>query len=342
MLREVRNHFVASAAVATALRVLASCAGPADLVASSPGDFDPVHPPQVLSLTGSIQLSDPAVTQVAERLWLYSTGPGIAVRSSADILAWQDEKPVFDQNPAWIADVLPAVTDLWSPSIAYFGGQFHLYYAASTYASDQSCIGHATADSIGPGEAFTDLGSLICSNVSGATDNFNAIDPSIFFEDETDPWLVFGSYDSGIKLIALDAQGNRLDSQMTSIAARSSDNPAIQAPFLMKRSGYYYLFVSFDHCCEGANSDHSIRVGRATELTGPYVDRDGVEMLNGGGTLVLASDSNWRGPGSNTVFMFSGKRYEAYHAYDASNGTATLRIAELDFDNDGWPVSGGP
>jgi arabinan endo-1,5-alpha-L-arabinosidase len=84
-------------------------------------------------------------------------------------------------------------------------------------------------------------------------------------------------------------------------------------------------------------------VGRANSILGPYLDRDGADMLNGGGTLVLTGDSRWKGPGSNMVFSDAGKRYNVYHAYDAnSNGQSTLRIAELVFDNDAWPVSAGP
>ena len=325
-----------------------ACSGPPDVVASSTGDFDPSNPPQPLSLSGSILLSDPAVIRVGQRVWLYATGPGIIVKSSTDLHTWQDEEPVFSQNPSWIANLVPNATDLWSPYVAFFGGKYHLYYAASTFGSAQSCIGHATADSIGQGSEFVDQGSVICSDVNGAVENFNAIDPSLYFDVETQPWLVFGSYDSGIKLIALNADGGRLDTQMTTLATRSSDNPAIQAPFLMKRTEYYYLFVSFDHCCNGVNSDHNIRVGRATNLLGPYMDRDGKPMITdtsqpGGGTLVLESDNRWKGPGSNSVFTDGAKRYNAYHAYDAdSNGQATLRIAELVFGNDGWPVSGGP
>jgi arabinan endo-1,5-alpha-L-arabinosidase len=312
-------------------------------VAASYGDFDPNNPPKVLTLSGSTQAGDPSAIRAGARVWLYSTGLGIAVKSSADLQLWQDQDPVFAQNPGWIANVLPAVTDLWAPSIAFFGGLFHLYYAASTYASAQSCIGHATTASIGSGSPFVDQGSIICSNITNVVENFNAIDPSVFFENESTPWLVFGSYDSGIKLIALDADGSRLDAQMYSVAMRSSDNPAIQAPYLMKWQNYYYLFVSFDHCCQGVNSDHSIRVGRATNVLGPYLDRDGIDMMNGGGTLILAGDSRWKGPGSNTVFVDAGKRYNVYHAYDAdSNGLSALRVAELSFDNDGWPVSGGP
>jgi arabinan endo-1,5-alpha-L-arabinosidase len=93
----------------------------------------------------------------------------------------------------------------------------------------------------------------------------------------------------------------------------------------------------------GIDSTHNIRVGRASSLQGPYLDRDGIDMMNGGGTLVLAGDSRWKGPGGNMVLADDGKRYNVYHAYDAnSNGASTLRIAELAFDNDGWPMSAGP
>ncbi len=334
----LRWHFVVALfAVATA------CQGPADVVASAYGDFDPNHPPQILQLSGSLPFHDPTLFHAADRYWIYGSGTGLETKSSADMLDWQAGAPIFGQNPSWIANLVPDVTDLWSPSVAYFGSLYHLYYSASVFGSDQSCIGHATASAIGSGATFDDQGSVICSNVSGQTDDFNAIDPAVFLESDVEPWLVFGSYDSGIKLIQLDASGARLGSQLVALAARSSDNPAIQEPSLFKWRDYYYLFVSFDQCCQGVNSTHNIRVGRSRQLLGPYLDQDGVDMMNGGGTLVLAGDARWPGPGSNMVYEEPGRRVNVYHAYDAdNNGVNTLRIAELAFDNDGWPISAGP
>jgi len=320
-----------------------SCRADPDLVASSYGDLDPGHPPDVLALTGSLHLSDPYAIRVGQRIWIFSTGPGIPTRSSADMLQWQDEGQVFAQNPSWIAPLLPAVTDLWSPALAYFGGKFHLYYAASTFSSNQSCIGHATADTIGQGSPFLDQGQVICSNVSGAVEDFNAIDPSVYVETDGSVWLAFGSWESGIKLIALGADGGPVASPLFPIAMRPPSNAAIQACHLMKWRDFYYLFVSFDGCCSGVDSTHSIHVGRSSSLTGPYLDRDNLDMMDGGGTLVLESNADWKGPGSNMIFTDAGKQYNVYHAFDVSaNGAATLRISELAFDNDGWPVSGGP
>jgi arabinan endo-1,5-alpha-L-arabinosidase len=154
---------------------------------------------------------------------------------------------------------------------------------------------------------------------------------------------VFGSFGSGIKLIQLDGDGARVGDELLSLAQRSPDNPAIQAPFLMYRAPYFYLFVSFDRCCRGVSSTYNIRVGRANQIGGPYVDRDGVPMLQGGGALVLEGNDRWRGVGASTILTTRGQDYAVYHSYDANAaGRATLRISEVAWDSDGWPVLGGP
>jgi arabinan endo-1,5-alpha-L-arabinosidase len=43
------------------------------------------------------------------------------------------------------------------------------------------------------------------------------------------------------------------------------------------------------------------------------------------------------------VVFWQQRAYNVYHAYDADqNGASTLRVSELAWDKDGWPVSGGP
>ena len=306
-------------------------------MASSYGDYDPRQPPAVFPVQGDIEVTDPALFRWGDIYWVFSTGAGIVVHSSQDLVTFRKEAaPVFAQNPAWIAEKLPQVTDLWSPEISVFGGLIHLYYAASTFSSGKSCIGHATTPSLE--QPFTDKGSIICSNVGSTNDAFDAIDPAVLLNAPDDPWLVFGSWGDGIHLLALDAAGNRRDEQMVALAARPADNPALQAAFLYRWRDTYYLFVSFDN-----NPAHTLRVGRAQQVAGPYVDRDGVPMLQGGGTLVLSGNSQFKGPGSNSILDDDGRRLNAYHAYDSSrNGAAVLRLAPLFFDEEGWPVTAGP
>jgi arabinan endo-1,5-alpha-L-arabinosidase len=228
---------------------------------------------------------------------------------------------------------------LWAPDLSFFGGQYHLYYSVSTFGSNASCIGHATRASMSSG-SFRDQGSVVCSN-HGSKDDWNAIDPNVVVDEAGAPWLVFGSFWSGIKAVALNPDGTRKDSALHALASRGGG--AIEGPFVVRRCGYYYLFVSFDRCCDGVNSTYNIRVGRAQKVLGPYLDRAGKPMLEGGGTLLVSGAGRWHGPGHNAV-LFSGKRaYNVYHAYDAnSNGASMLRVSELVWDNEGWPVSGGP
>jgi arabinan endo-1,5-alpha-L-arabinosidase len=308
----------------------------ADTVASSYGDYDPGHPPAVAPVQNAPQVIDPALFRWGDTYWVFSTGAGIAVHSSQDLVTFRDEQPVFAQNPAWIAQTLSGVTDLWSPELRVFGGLIHLYYAASTFSSGKSCIGHATTTSLDV--PFMDHGSIVCSSLGSTSDPYDAIDPTVLVNAPDDPWLAFGSWGDGIHLISLDLTGNRRDNQMVTIATRPASNPALQASFLYRWRDYYYLFVSFD-----SNPSHTLRVGRSEQLAGPYVDRDGVAMLQGGGALLLSGDGRFKGPGSNSILDDQGRRLNAYHAYDGSqNGVGVLRIAPLCFDDSGWPVTAGP
>jgi arabinan endo-1,5-alpha-L-arabinosidase len=298
--------------------------------------------PVLLDLTGDIEVHDPTLVRVSDGYRLFGTGPGITQRSSPDMLDFSEEDAIFTENPAWIEERVPGATHLWSPDVSRFGDLYHLYYAASTFGGNRSCIGHATTEDPTLPDAWTDRGEVICSNADGIAHDWNAIDPNLLLDGDT-PWLVFGSYLSGIKLTRLDATGSSATGELVSLAARSGDTQAIQASSLFRQGEFYYLFTSFDGCCNGVDTTHKIMVGRSEELEGPYVDRDGVPLLDGGGSLLLESGERFRGPGSNTIFADGGKRYNVYHAYDAdADGRISLRISTLVFDAEGWPVSAGP
>src|SRR5690606_4276877 len=97
----------------------------------------------------------------------------------------------------------------------------------------------------------------------------------------------------------------------TSIASAQGPNRPrpVEAPFIIRRGEYYYLFLSFDRCCAGENSTYNIRVGRSEEVTGPYLDANGVPMTRGGGSLVLAGYGNVRGPGHNSILTEGEQHY---------------------------------
>ncbi|MGI5149439.1 family 43 glycosylhydrolase [Plantactinospora sp. CA-294935] len=148
-------------------------------------------------------------------------------------------------------------------------------------------------------------------------------------------WLSFGSFWSGIKLIALNpSTGKRPDTTIRSIAGRNGG--AIEAPYMFKHGSYYYLWVSFDRCCQGASSTYRIMVGRSTSPTGPFVDRNGTAMTAGGGTQILAGHGSIHGPGHQAVFADTDSEVLVYHYY-ANNGASFLGINLIGYDSAGWP-----
>jgi arabinan endo-1,5-alpha-L-arabinosidase len=307
------------------------------------GVLDPAAPPTTLPLSGSLIVHDPAVIASGGRYYLLHTGARIPVKVSTGLTGWSDAGTVFASNPEWIGSLVSGVNDLWAPDVSRFGGSYHLYYSASTFGSNRSCIGHATRASLSSG-SWVDQGPVICSNtVTGVSDDWNAIDPNLVQDGEGVPWLAFGSFWTGIKLIRLDLSGARADTTLHALAERATDGRAIEAPFITRRCGYYYLFASFDYCCRGSASTYRIMVGRSTSVLGPYTDRTETRMLDGAGSLLVQGNTRWRGPGHNTLLFVGTAAYNLYHSYDSQNqGQPTLRIAELRWDEQGWPVSGGP
>lgn len=302
--------------------------------------YDPSKPPKVLALTGNLGTHDPALIEANGKYYLYATGDGIGAKTSTNLTAWSGAPAVFSANPAWIESEVPGATNLWAPDISEFGGQYHLYYAASTFGSNHSCIGHATRAALDTG-SFADHGSLLCSNADGATDDFNAIDPNVVLDESGVPWMSFGSFWSGIKLVKLATDGTRADASIKGIANRPQDSGALEGPFIVRRCGYYYLFVSFGACC-GSPWDYNVRVGRSTNVGGPYVDKAGTAMTQGGGTPLVTGNATWTAPGHNAVIFTASGAYNVYHALDANHQNPVLRVAELVWDADGWPISGGP
>jgi arabinan endo-1,5-alpha-L-arabinosidase len=297
--------------------------------------------PAQLEVSGDVtQVHDPAVIRANGQYYLYSTGPGIVERRSSDLTSWTATGSVFVENPAWVKERFGELSALWAPDISNFGGTYHLYYAASSFGSNRSCIGHATKSNLAASGAWVDRGPVLCSNDAGSVDDFNAIDPNVTIAEDGTPWLSFGSFWSGLKLVKLTTNGARADTGIQAIAGRGGG--PIEAPFIVFQKPYYYLFASFDFCCQGANSNYRQVVGRSRSITGPYLDRTGLPMLSGGGTPVLSGNARWRGPGHNALLRRGNELLNVYHAYDALNdGIPTLRIAQLNWQ-EGWPVAAEP
>jgi arabinan endo-1,5-alpha-L-arabinosidase len=304
---------------------------------------------------GEVRVHDPVIAKQGDVYYVFGTGPGVSILRSTDLVHWERAGRVFDRPPAWVASAVPEARGFWAPDISRFAGRYHLYYAVSSFGSQRSAIGLATnvtLDPSSPDYRWEDRG-MVVESVPGVS-TFNAIDPNVALDEAGDPWLSWGSFWGGIKMRRLDPATGKLsprDTTLYSLAARqgvdvttgANDAQAIEAPFVVRHGGYYWLFVSFDLCCRGAESTYNIRVGRAPAITGPYVDRAGVPMTGGGGTLVLGGEGRIRGPGHNAVYSEGGRDYLVHHYYDAEDRyRSKLQIRPLTWSADGWPVAGAP
>ncbi len=288
-----------------------------------------------------IAVHDPSMIWDGARYYLFATGGMLAFRSSPDLLSWTNAGSVFSAVPAWVATAIGSTpTDLWAPDISYFGGRFHVYYAGSTFGSNDSVIGLATTTSL-QSPQWVDQGLIVRSTTA---DDFNAIDPSVTFDPACNPWLVFGSYWTGIKLRKLDATTGQLAAdEGATYALASRGGSSIEGGSVISHNGYYYLFVSFGTCCAGVNSTYETMVGRASNLTGPYTNKLGVDMMTGAAEELLVTSGRYIGPGGGTAWRNGDSYLYVYHYYDGQdNGVSKLQIRPIAFDADNWIVLGAP
>ncbi|MEG1118502.1 MAG: family 43 glycosylhydrolase, partial [Janthinobacterium sp.] len=135
-------------------------------------------------------------------------------------------------------------------------------------------------------------------------DEWNAIDSNIVTDKQGTPWMAFGSFWNGIKLVKLNADWKTIaePQEWHSLARRAPLPPRagefkpapeeIEAPFIFQRGNDYFLFVSWGLCCQKEKSTYHLAVGRSKSVTGPYLDKDGRDMAQGGGTVVLKGDKD--------------------------------------------------
>lgn len=314
--------------------------------------------PEVLTLEGDLRVHDPVVIKEGDTYYVFSTGGGrrsggvIPIRCSKDLVHWKEIGYVFESLPEWAPKEIQRARGAWAPDISYYNEKYHLYYSVSTFGRNNSAIGlvtNKTLDPNSPDYKWEDQGMVVRS--TEGKDDWNAIDANLVYENKNSVWLCWGSFWSGIQMRRIDYETGKLSTEDTrhfTLSSRPRLNEhqtppvegAVEAPFIIKHGRYWYLFVSFDFCCRGAKSTYNIVVGRSRKITGPYVDKDGVPMTEGGGTQVIeATTPNWRGPGHNSVLQDDGGDYLVFHAYHGETGRSELKISTMVWE-DGWPRVG--
>jgi arabinan endo-1,5-alpha-L-arabinosidase len=301
---------------------------------------------------GNYFLHDPGtMIKDGTNYFIYGDGQGIDGIKSSDLRNWSATSVIFPGGPpAWTSNSVPGFTGyFWAPDNAYFNGRYNIYYACSQWGTINSAIGLVTTPSL-VSPAWTDQGKVIQSNPNFATNAttdltaYNCIDPSVMVDTNGSVWMSFGSYSDGILIMQLDPTTGKRISPSSPIYRVANNGPVFfsnteEGSCLYQHGGYYYLFVNFGGCCAGVDSTYNIRVGRSTSVTGPYYDKNGTNMVNGGGTMVLESTARYIGPGHAAIMNDNGINWFTFHYYDGNNnGNATVGMMKFNWTADGWPA----
>lgn len=311
--------------------------------------------------------ADPAVIRGKDGWWYaYGTtdplreGEGarhlIPTARSTDLVSWEYVGDAFTET------TLPAYADtgrgaaLWAPDVRYVDGQYRMYFVVTqttvTDEPDDNAIGVATAPT--PTGPWTPSDEPVVEprrGGAGEPGNFLwTFDPSHVQAPDGTEHLFYGSYYGGIWQTTLSDDGTRAAGDPVQVTI---DN-TYEGAYVVQRDGWWYLFASSANCCAGPTTGYSVHVGRSRDLAGPYVDREGVPLLQSraGGTPVVAPNGNrWVGTGHNAVVTdLAGQDWLAYHAIDRDDpyldGTDGINERPMLLDRldwvDGWPtVRGG-
>ena len=305
--------------------------------------------------TTTPMVHDPVMAYEDSTYYLFSTGMGIQQLTSRDRQLWTvSATPVMTVIPQWTHDSVPGFQQhVWAPDVIQWHGRWWLSYSCSTFGKNGSAIGLLSTRSLAR-QLWNDEGCIVTSREH--RDQWNAIDPCFVVDEHDQPWLFWGSFWDGIQLCRLDTTMHlAAGEQPRTIArrhaprdySRAEQNPtskyagvnAIEAPFVFRHDGWYYLFVSWDYCCRGSKSNYRVAVGRSRQVDGPYLDRQGRDMLQGGGTIVIEGDKqHFEAAGHCSVYHVDGRDVFLCHGYSVERkGAPVLIQRDISWTADGWP-----
>jgi xylan 1,4-beta-xylosidase len=276
---------------------------------------------------------DPTIIRVGTTYWTTSTSgnwaPQFPLSRSTDLLHWIAAGAIFPHTPAW------ARGDFWAPELVSDGGRTLVYYVARK-REGPLCVAVATAAT--PGGPYEDHGPILCQDDG-------SIDPAFIRDEHGRPFLVWkedgNSRNQPTVLWAqpLTPDLVRLTGDKTQLLVNdpsSWEGGVIEAPYILKHDGAFYMFYAGNACC-GVQCRYAEGVAKATHLLGPW-NRDP-------GNPIIAANDVWRCPGHGTaVANATGQDYFLYHAYPTQGTVYLGRESVLDpitWSATGWPVVNG-
>lgn len=296
---------------------------------------------------------DPSMIRFEDGYALMSTNNNLQLWTSEDAYTWRDHRATVGGVPKWAYTYAPKTEGIWAPDIFYMNGEYRVYYCVSEFGKRNSAIGYQATTSIVPGTTgygWKDHGHVF--HTKDGTDKFNAIDADVVRDTDGNYWMAFGSFGLGIQLIKLDAKTGYQasdDKTVYNIARRTSkaSGGAEEGPSLIEYGGKYFLFTAWDKCCQQGptieQTTYKTAYGRADKVTGPYKDRAGYDMANGGGTILMERYGRYVGPGGGEAFQDLNRVRFVHHYYDLNGDKYNhIHIRDVVFTDDNWAEMGQP
>jgi arabinan endo-1,5-alpha-L-arabinosidase len=227
-----------------------------------------------------------------------------------------------------------------APDVIHIGDRYYVYVAANIGAQPKAAINMIWTRSLDPEspDYKWEEGGVVAS--SDGIEDCNAIDPGVFLDPgDGRLWLTYGSYFGYIRQVELDPK--------TGMRKDPNDKPRdlainCEASDMMYRDGWYYLLATHGSCCRGADSGYNIRCGRSRKVTGPFLDADGVDMIQGGGKLLIGAGGRTIGAGHFGLLDLGDgvQKFSLHWEADLDRGGASVLDIRPLLWKDGWPVAG--
>lgn len=283
--------------------------------------------------------ADPSVVRDSDGMYyIYGTG-GVAYKSHnmIDFI----ELPRIARTVAWGA----TTNNIWAPDVVKIGNTYNYYYSNSGWGTvDNAGIGVMTSSN--PYGPFTDLGKIFTGDEIGVK---NSIDSCVYYGEDGKLYMMWGSF-MGNYVVELNEDGLSLkdgeNAKNTKILVAGIvgnwNGSTYEGSYVIKKDGYYYLFVSSGKCCEGINSTYHVRVARSLSPTGPFVNIANKDMLGEerGELIIKGTTSGIVGPGHNSIFIDdAGEYWLLAHGYDSKDISKNRQLVmeRLHFRLNGFP-----
>ena len=255
-----------------------------------------------------IRGADPHAEWIDGRIWIYGSGlqngnGRFFAASSPDLRDWKFHGPLLDlAGLPWVHADGRGTAHAWAPCVARHGGKWYFYFSVGPQSERfPAHIGVASGES--PGGPFRDTGKPLLTGGEG----FEAIDPMVWRDPESERWLLYAGGSAGAKLRVFE-----LGKDMTSLARELPvDTPPhfTEGSFMHHHGGIYHFTYSHGRW---RYHDYSVHHATAPSATGPWTYRG----------VILAENDRHKGPGHHSIIRMpdTGEWLMIYHRWSNARG----------------------